>query len=94
MFAGFEGLDGLLGVVGNRGVDVDGVDLRIAEEFVVIGVAFGNAEGLLDGFQFFGVALADGDEIGVGMGLKDRNEFGAETETDDGDVDFFAHGNG
>ena len=88
MFAGFESLDGLLGVIGDRGVDMDRVDLGIAEEFVVIGVALRNAEGVLDGLEFLRVALADREEIGVGVGLIDRNELGTEAEADDGDIDF------
>jgi hypothetical protein len=54
VFAGFERFDGLLGVIGDRGVDVDGVDLGVAEKFVVIGVALRDAEGGLQAASFFG----------------------------------------
>ena len=38
-------------------------------------------------------ALADGEEVSVGVSLVDRNELGAEAEADDGEVDFlFRHG--
>ena len=70
---------------------MDRVDLGIPEEFVVIGVALRNAEGVLDGLEFLRVALADREEIGVGVSLIDRNELGAEAESDDGEVDFL-HG--
>ena len=92
VFAGFERFDGLLGVVGDRRVDVNGVDVGILEELVVIGVAARNAEGVLNGFKFLRVALADGEQVGVGVRLVNRNKLGAETKADDGDVEFFAHG--
>src|SRR6185369_6196785 len=70
-------------------VDVHRVDLWVTEKFVVIGVALRNSERLLDCLQLFRVTLADGDKVSVGMRLQDRNKFRSETETDDGDIDFF-----
>jgi len=78
-------------VIRDRGVDVDRVDIGIFEEFVVVGVAPWNAKSVLNGLQFLGIALADGEEMGVGVGLVDRNKFRTEAETDDGDIYFFAH---
>ena len=64
----------------------------IAQQVVVIGEAFRDPERVLNGFQFLRIALANRDEIGVGMRLIDGNEFGAESEADDRDIYFFRHG--
>ena len=64
-----------------------------AQQLVVVRVAFGDAKRVLERLELFRIALADGDEIRVGMALVNRNEFRAETETDDRNVDFFlGHG--
>jgi len=49
MLAGPQGLEGLLGVVGDRRVDVDGVDFRVTQHHIVVGVTLGNPEGAGDG---------------------------------------------
>ena len=92
VFARPEGLEGLRSVVGNGGVDVDGVDLGILEELVIVGVAFFYIELVGQLVHLLLVASADGDEVHVRVGLVDGDELGSEAEPDDGDVmDVFAH---
>lgn len=81
-----ESLDGLRGVVGNGGVDMDGVYFGILEELVVACVALWNVELVGDLVHLLLVAPANGNEVYVRMGLVDGNELGSEAEPDDGDV--------
>src|SRR5436309_2853076 len=67
------------------------VDFRVAQELIVIGVAFRDRKGVLDRLQLFWIALADCDQVRVRMRLVDRNEFSPKPEADDGDVDAFWH---
>ena len=80
------------GVIGNRRVDVDEIDLGIGQHVVVFGVARGDAEGVADLVQLRLVPLADGVHVGMRMGLVDRNELGPEPQTDDRHVDLLGHG--
>ena len=71
---------------------MDGVDLGIFQEFVVVDVALLDAEPFGDPLQFVLVTAADGDEVEVGVRLVDGDELGAEAQSHDGDVeDVFAH---
>ena len=54
---------------------------------VLVRVELRVAEGVADRVQFRRVALADGVHVGVRMALVDGDEFRAEAEADDGDVD-------
>jgi len=74
------------GVIGNGGVDMDGVDFGILEELVVACVALWNVELVGDLVHFLLVAATNGDEVYVRVGLVDGNELGSEAEPDDGDV--------
>ena len=87
VFAGLERLDRLAAVIGNRRVDVNGMDVRIREQVLVGSVAFRDAELVADFIQLGLGPLADGIHVRIRMTLIDRDELGAETEADDGDVD-------
>ncbi len=89
VFAGLQCLDRLRGVIRNGRVDMHRIDLGIAQQLIIVGIAFLDPEGVLNGLQFLRVALADGHQVGVGMRLIDGNKFGAEAEADDRKVDFF-----
>src|SRR5215831_11785865 len=89
MLAGLQSRDGLRGVVGNRRVDVDGVDVGVAEEVVEIGIAGLDAEAVAALIQLGPVAAANGVHFGVGMSLVDGNELRAEAEANDGDAYLF-----
>jgi hypothetical protein len=45
--------------------------------------------GFPDGIELFRRALADGMHAGLRMPLVNRDEFRAEAEANDGDIDFF-----
>jgi hypothetical protein len=92
VLAGAQGLDGLRCVIGDRRVDVYGIDLRIFQQFVVIRVAFRDAELVGHGVHLRLVAPTHRDEVGVGMRLVDGNKLCPETEADEGYVKgLFAH---
>ena len=76
------------GVVGDGGIDVDGIDLGIGEEIGVVRVALFDAVFIANLVEMGFVALADGDQFGVWVALVDGDEFGAEAETDDCDIWF------
>ena len=86
VLASLEGGDGLLGVIGNGGVDVDGVDRGISEDVFEIGVALFDAIFIADLVERGFGALTNGHEIGVRMALVNGDEFGTEAEADDCDV--------
>lgn len=86
VLAGAQGFEGVFGVIGDGGVDVDGVDVWIREKGVVVGVAFGDAKLVAYLIQGIRIALAEGDDIGIWMALVDGNELGAEAEANDRDA--------
>ena len=55
MLARFQGRDDIAGMVGDRRVDVDRVDVGIRQHVLVAGVAFLDAERLADLVQPLGV---------------------------------------
>ena len=65
VFACFEGGDGEGGVVVIGGADVDDVDVGVFEEIIDVGVAFGDVEVVCPTFEYVGVDVAAGDEVGV-----------------------------
>lgn len=67
---------------------MDGIDVGVLEQIVKIGITFIDAKRVADGIQFGLGALADRIHIGVWVLLINGNEFGAETEPNDGDVNF------
>ncbi len=70
----FEGFQRHPGVVGDRAVDVDEIDVLVGEHFLVIGVAFVDAELVADLVQLGFVPPADGDHVRIRMALIDRNK--------------------
>ena len=92
VLAGLEGGEALGGVVGDRRVDVNGVDVGVGEELVVVGVADFDAETVAALLQPLFGAATDGGHLRVGVVLVDRDELGAEAEADDGDADLLVGG--
>ncbi len=66
------------GVLVDGCVDMHRVDLGIFQQFIVVGIAFLNTEGITDRVEFVFAALADRGHVRVGVALVDRNEFRAE----------------
>ena len=92
VLAGAQGFDGLRCVIGNRRVDVNGINLRIGQQFFVIRVAFRDTELVGHGVHFRLIAPTHRDEVGVGMRLVDGNKLCAKTEADEGYIKgLFAH---
>src|SRR5262249_2560897 len=94
VLAGLEGRQALRGVIGDRAVDVDRVDVRVLEQVVVIAVALLDAELVAGAIEFGLVPAADGRHLVVRVGLVDGNELGPEPEADDGDANFPGHDGG
>ena len=92
VFAGLEGFDGHPGVVGDRAIDVDGVDVGVFEQVAVVGVAGLDIEAVADFVEAFLVAPADGRDVGAWVVLIDGDEFGSEAEADDGDAGWLVGG--
>ena len=76
------------GVIGDGGIDMDGIDLGIGEKIGVVRVALFNAVFVADLVELGFGALADGCHFSVRVALVDGDEFGAEAETDDCDIWF------
>src|SRR5258706_11225338 len=87
MFARLQRRDRLRGMIRNRAVDMNEVNLRVLQDVVEIGVALGDAEVIRDLIELSLVTLADGIHVGIGVLLVDRDELRAKTQTDDRDVD-------
>ena len=88
MLAGAEGGKGVLSMIGDRSIDVDGVNVRISEQILVTGESLFDAELVADLFERIRIALTDRRHLGVGMALIDGNEFGAESESNNSDARF------
>ena len=94
MLAGPQRLHAHPGVVRNRAIDMDEVDIRIGEHLFVERVSLVDAEGIGDFVEPSFVPPAQGREVDVRMLLVDRNEFGAESEADNGGIEptwLFSH---
>ena len=76
----------------NGRVDVHRIHRRIADEVLEGGVALLHPEGIAYRIQLVLGTLANGIHLRMGMALIDGNELGTESESDDGDVEFSAHG--
>ncbi len=93
MLAGLERSHRLPGVIGDRRVDVDGLDVGVPEQLVEVGVAPGDAESVADGIQLLLRSLTDGVQVGLGMTLVDGNKLRPKAETDEGNVNLaLTHG--
>jgi uncharacterized protein involved in tellurium resistance len=88
VFSGFQGGDGVGGVVGDGGIDMNGIDLGDRRGDRRSPCSVFNAVFVADRVELGLGALADGGQFGVRMALVNGNEFGAEAETDDCDVWF------
>ena len=80
-----HGLQGRLGMMRDRGVDVNGIDIGIFKQLRVIGESLDDTVLVGDLVQVLLVALAQGHDLGVGMALIDRDELGSKAEANDGD---------
>ncbi len=91
VLARLEGGDRHGGMVGDRAVDVDDIDLRIGQDFTEIGVAVLDPELVADLIEMRLCALGDRRDLSIRMRLIDGNELRTETKPDDADAYLF-HG--
>ena len=70
------------GVVRNRAVDVDEVDVGVRQHLLVLGVSLGDLEGVGHLIHLGLIAAANGHDLGLRMPLIDRNELRTEAQTD------------
>jgi len=92
MLSSAQGFERLGGVIGNRGIDVNRVDLRIAEHVIVIQVALGHSVTVSARVQTRPVPAANRRHFGIGVPLINGNKLRTEPESGDTDSDFpFAH---
>lgn len=89
VLAGLQGLHGHPGVVGDGTVDVDEVDVGVAEDVFVGGIAFGDAELVSRLVEFGFVATAESGDIGERVGLVDGDELRTEAESHHRHIDRF-----
>ena len=87
MLARAQGFERLRGVIGDGGVDVHGINLRILKQLVVISVALLDIELVGHRVHLCLVASANSNEVGIRMRLVDGDEFGAEPKADDGNIE-------
>jgi hypothetical protein len=80
---GLQCLERHPGVVGDRRVDMDGVDVRVIEELTIVGKAGLDAITIAALVEFFAVAPADRIDDGTRVLLIDRDKLGTETQADD-----------
>ena len=88
MLARLERLDAHAPMLRDRGVDVHRIDVLVGEHVLVAGVAPADREGIPDLLELGWITLAERGDLGIGVALVDRDEFGAEAEADDGDAGF------
>jgi hypothetical protein len=87
VLTGFEGRDRHRCVVGDRRVDVNGVDVGILKQLGEVGVAGFHAEPIPDLVEPLAVPAADGIHLRARVILINWNEFGPEAETDNRHAD-------
>jgi hypothetical protein len=87
VLAGFQRRDRLRRVIGNRGIDVDRVHVRIGEQRRIVGVARFDAESIAAGVELLLVAPANRVHFGIRVALVNRDEFRAESQADNGHPD-------
>jgi hypothetical protein len=74
-------------MIGNRRVDVDGVNVLVFENVGVALVSPLHAMSRADLVELVFRPLADGDQLSVRMPLVDRNELGSKAKADNGGPD-------
>ena len=89
VLAGFESGDGLFGVVRNRRIDVDRINLGVCEKLFVVSVTFFDSKLVADFIEGGFSALADRRHFGVRVALVNGNEFGTKSEAYDSDTGIF-----
>jgi hypothetical protein len=87
VLSGFQGCDHLIGVQLQGSVDVDDVDVGVGQHFVVVGVSDLDAVLVTDLVQFGFGSLADCVHFSVRVLLVNGDEFGAEFQADDADLE-------
>ena len=89
VLARLEGRDRHPGVIRDRRIDVDGVDLGVLEHLLVVGVTGGDLVAIAAFIQALLVAAADAVHLRAGIVLIDGDELGAEAQSDDCHTDRF-----
>ncbi len=87
MLARAQGFERLRRVIGDGGVDVHGINLRILQQLIVIGVALLDIELVGHRVHLRLIAAADSDEVGIRVRLVDGDEFRAEPKAGDGNIE-------
>ena len=91
MLAGVQGGERLAGVVLDRRVDVNGVDLGVVQDLLEVGVSLGDLPAVAAFVEVFLRPSADRRDLGPRVRLVDRNKLSAKTEADDRDPGSVAH---
>ena len=78
-----HGLQGGFRMVRDWGIDMDRIDIRILKKRLVLGESLCDSIFVGDLVQVFLIPLTQGYDFSIGMPLVDRNEFGAESQSDD-----------
>src|SRR5262249_52363864 len=92
VLSGPERRDALRGVVRDRRVDMDRIDVGVLKQFVEVGVALLDSPAISALVEVLLRPPADGVHLRVGMLLINGNELGAKTQADDGNADLLVTG--
>ena len=84
MLARFERGHAHPAVVGNRAVDVHGVDVGVVQDLLIVCISNSNVVFVASLVQALGVAPANGIHFRAGIVLINRDELGAETKANNG----------
>ena len=91
VLSGAEGLNGLLLMEGNGGDQVDGVYVRVLEDFLVAVVGLVDAVAVGKFLQHIGIGVVKSDGGDVGMGFINGDKSAAEAKADQHNVQFSIH---
>ena len=89
---GVEHGDRLLGMHGDGRDQMHGVDAVVSEDRVKVGDALFDFKAVAHFLQHLRIRVADGQAFDIGMMLEDGQEFSAEAEPGEGDLDFARYG--
>jgi hypothetical protein len=93
MLSGLERGNALLGVIGDGGIDVDGINIRIREKVLVRGIPLGNVVLVSDLIEGGFRTLTDRCQVHVGVMLINWDKLGTEAKSYDCDIHGFLWGN-
>ena len=76
-------------MIWNRRINVNGVNLRIFQQFVIIIISFFNLERIAQFIQILLISLTNGIHISVRVSLINGNKFRSKAKTYNRNVNFF-----